>query len=240
MWMIHHSDFLWSWYSVLLSAFCQHRPCLLHWTTSPHSSGNPSHPKVGAACEPPWLEPLLRPLADCPDTQKGNDHTAMAFYSLSFLWWVCAIVFFIYGSFYSSKGNKKGVNDPSITAGKITCFFWGPGNTSNVANVEASFRIVASCVSMMLEPLFPRRPLRTWLEQSQRLSSDATNSRRNCQCQFCALGCRDDKHPMNGSMFSSSPTRAGDMSCFWSFLPTVCHDMSDMLIVFRACDFISN
>ena len=79
--------------------------------------------EVGAACEPPWLEPLLRPLADCPDTQKGNDHTAMAFYSLSFLWWVCAIVFFIYSSFYSSKGNKKGVRDPSITAGKITCFF---------------------------------------------------------------------------------------------------------------------
>ena len=56
---------------------------LLHWTTSPRSSEDPSHQKVGAACEPPWLEPLLCPLADCPETQssesnkllecKGND-----------------------------------------------------------------------------------------------------------------------------------------------------------------------
>ena len=92
-------------HDILYSFFCifSIQIALLHWTTSPRSSEDPSHQKVGAACEPPWLEPLLCPLADCPETQssesnkllecKGNDATQTTTFNSSFSMRVCAIAF---------------------------------------------------------------------------------------------------------------------------------------------------
>ena len=138
------------WWSISMMIFCDHdilysfffgifsiQIALLHWTTSPRSSEDPSHPKVGAACEPPWLEPLLCPLADCPETQssesnkllecKGNDATQTTAFNSSFSMRVCAIAF-LFTIFYIQVRAKRSLSNQSKD-----CMVVGPGNTSQVA-----------------------------------------------------------------------------------------------------------